>query len=125
MILKPKVRSRLVSDITKQENYVKDAKKQACLTNFWHFQKQVMRYPDLYEPLHKKLCMFTQENYRRKKLLILLFLCATSFAAIAPVTSFNTGQVSPLLELRADFEKYKSSCRTLENFMVTAQGPVM
>jgi len=44
---------------------------------------------------------------------------------MAPLTSFNTGVVSPLMEARADFEKYKSSCRTLDNFLVTAQGPVL
>lgn len=42
-----------------------------------------------------------------------------------PITSFNAGQVSPLMEARADFEKYNSSCRTVENMLVTVQGPVL
>ena len=60
-----------------------------------------------------------------KKLLLILLLCSTVSGYMAPLTSFNTGQVSPLMEARADFAKYNSSCRTLENFLVTAQGPVL
>ena len=59
-----------------------------------------------------------------KKILFLL-LCSITSAYIGPVTSFNTGQVSPLLEARADFEKYGSSCRLLENMFVTVQGPAI
>ena len=44
---------------------------------------------------------------------------------IGPITSFNTGQVSPLIEARGDFSKYSSSCRTLENMFVTVQGPAL
>jgi len=39
------------------------------------------------------------------------------------IESLNTGYVSPLMESRTDFGKYKSSCRTLENMFVTPQGP--
>lgn len=38
------------------------------------------------------------------------------------LVSFNTGQVSPLLEARTDFPKYRSSCRTVENMFVTVHG---
>lgn len=41
------------------------------------------------------------------------------------LTSFNTGQVSPLMEGRADFQKYSSSCRKMENVLVTTQGPAV
>jgi hypothetical protein len=40
-------------------------------------------------------------------------------------TSFNAGQVSPLLDARNDFPKYNTACRTLENMFVTVQGPAM
>ena len=58
-----------------------------------------------------------------KKAILFLLLCAPVLGYMGPLTSFNTGQVSPLMEARADFQKYSSSCRTLENFLVTAQGP--
>jgi len=59
-----------------------------------------------------------------KKILFLL-LCSVSFGYIGPVTNFNSGQVSPLIEARGDFAKYSSSCRTLENMFVTVQGPAL
>jgi len=40
------------------------------------------------------------------------------------IESFNGGQVSPELEARVTFPKYTSSCRTIENMLVTVQGPV-
>jgi hypothetical protein len=39
------------------------------------------------------------------------------------LSSFSAGELSPLLEGRADFEKYKSGCAILENYIVTVQGP--
>lgn len=65
----------------------------------------------------------------KKIIVIIVFLIA--FAAFAQrrtfspaLISFTTGQVSPRLEARSKFAKYKSSCRTLENFLVRTQGPV-
>ncbi len=60
-----------------------------------------------------------------KTVLLFLLLSTPVFAYIVPLTSFNTGQVSRLMEARAKFAKYSSSCRTLENMLVTAQGPVL
>jgi hypothetical protein len=40
------------------------------------------------------------------------------------MTSFNAGEVSPLLEARVDYEKYDNSCKTLQNMLVLTQGPV-
>jgi hypothetical protein len=39
------------------------------------------------------------------------------------LSSFSAGELSPLLEGRADFDKYKSGCAILENYIVTVQGP--
>lgn len=47
------------------------------------------------------------------------------------INSFNTGQISPFMEARADFgaqtgtfhSKYSSACRTLENMFALSQGP--
>ena len=64
------------------------------------------------------------------KKIIILFFVSIALAVIAAQTfspaivSFTTGQVSPRLEARANFAKYKSSCRTLENMLVHTQGPV-
>lgn len=42
----------------------------------------------------------------------------------APIVTFNTGRISPHMEARTDYQKYSSSCRQLENLLITAQGPV-
>jgi len=60
-----------------------------------------------------------------KRVILFLILIANAFGYYGPVTSFNSGQVSPLLEARADFAKYNSSCRTIENMLVTVQGPAL
>lgn len=43
---------------------------------------------------------------------------------VAPAwQNFNGGELSPTLEGRTDFEKYKSGCYRLENFIPLVQGP--
>lgn len=37
--------------------------------------------------------------------------------------NFNAGELSPTLEGRTDFEKYKSGCYLMENFIPLVQGP--
>lgn len=66
----------------------------------------------------------------------LLFICITLLAIVligangyypslsSAILSFNAGEVSPLLLLRSDFNKYNNSCQTLENMFVLSQGPV-
>ena len=39
-------------------------------------------------------------------------------------TSFNGGELSPLLDGRVDQDKYFTGCRKLENFIPSVQGPV-
>jgi hypothetical protein len=59
--------------------------------------------------------------------IIVLVLMAAAFAqqTFSPsLVSFTTGQVSPRLEARTQFAKYKSACRTIENMFVRTQGPV-
>ncbi len=56
---------------------------------------------------------------------IFLLLMETTLPGFSPTyLSFNTGQISPLMEARIDFAKYRSSARTVENMLVTTQGPV-
>lgn len=38
------------------------------------------------------------------------------------LSSFNAGELSPLIHLRSDLEKYRNGCRTLENMLVTPYG---
>lgn len=40
------------------------------------------------------------------------------------IPSFNAGEVSPLIDARTSLEKYKSACRTLENFIIMPYGGV-
>jgi hypothetical protein len=40
------------------------------------------------------------------------------------IPSFNAGELSPYLHLRADLEKYRSGCRTLRNMLITPYGGV-
>jgi len=41
------------------------------------------------------------------------------------VSSFNAGEVSPLMEGRVDVAKYAASCKKLENFIPVIQGPAI
>lgn len=40
-------------------------------------------------------------------------------------TSFNAGELSPLLDGRVDVAKYQSGCREVENFIPSVQGPAI
>lgn len=60
------------------------------------------------------------------KILLVLILTVSLYADIKPaMTSFNAGEISPLLLLRSDFAKYDNSCQTLQNFLPLSQGPVV
>lgn len=65
----------------------------------------------------------------KKTFLLLLFLLGvTTFGAVfqqsMSLNSFNAGELSPLMNARSDFVKYKLGAKTLENMVVTSQGPV-
>lgn len=40
------------------------------------------------------------------------------------IPSFNSGELSPMVHLRSDLEKYRSGCRTLQNMVITPYGGV-
>ena len=40
------------------------------------------------------------------------------------IVSLNAGEWSPLTDMRSDVDKYKRSCRKLENFIPRVHGPV-
>ena len=39
-----------------------------------------------------------------------------------PITSFNNGEVTPLIDARSDVDKYGSSCRNLDNMLPRMYG---
>src|SRR3990167_8314222 len=41
------------------------------LEDFWEFSKEVIGWKDLYEPLHKPLCDFVQNNQDKKRMVLL------------------------------------------------------
>jgi hypothetical protein len=40
------------------------------------------------------------------------------------ISSFNGGEFSPYVASRTSLDKYRSGCRTLENFLITPYGPI-
>ncbi|MCC6718398.1 MAG: hypothetical protein IT555_10990 [Acetobacteraceae bacterium] len=44
--------------------------------------------------------------------------------AVPAVVAFNAGELAPYLHARADLAKYPAGCRSLENMLVMAEGPV-
>ena len=65
-------REQLIKKINENEALLNRAKKSHYLSDFYAFNRDVLGWPDIYEPLHKKVCDFVQDNVRKKKLLILL-----------------------------------------------------
>lgn len=53
---------------------------------------------------------------------LLLLIISTCFGASININSFNSGELSPLLDARTDLTKYYSGCRTLENMLVYSYG---
>ena len=41
-----------------------------------------------------------------------------------PLISFNSGELSPLIDARSDIEKYRSGCRIVENMIPRVYGIV-
>ncbi len=57
-------------------------------------------------------------------LILLSLLCMTTVGENVLITSFNSGELSPLLEGRVDVARYYSGCSTLENMVVLPHGGV-
>lgn len=57
-------------------------------------------------------------------LLAVFAVCVKCMAFSPTIRSFNGGDVGPHIESRMEFKKYQSSMRTIENMLVTPQGPV-
>ena len=39
--------------------------------------------------------------------------------------SFTAGELTPLMDVRVDFERYKNGCRSLQNMVCATQGPAV
>lgn len=63
-----------------------------------------------------------------KRLLLIFILCSISVGESIEQTiflnSFNAGELSPLMNARVDFPKYRLGAKTLENMLVRVQGPI-
>lgn len=44
-------------------------------------------------------------------------------AATLPITTFNAGEITPLIDARVDIDKYQSGCRIMENMLPRIYGP--
>ena len=65
-----------------------------------------------------------------KKILSYLFIIAISLSGVyaatmtKQMTNFNTGELSPLMKSRSDFNRYDSGAQTLQNMVINPQGPI-
>jgi hypothetical protein len=64
--------SELINQIQKAAEVLRAQKEQYYSSHFYEFNRDVLGWPDIYEPLHREVCNFVQNNVKRKKLLILL-----------------------------------------------------
>lgn len=62
----------LAEKLKEETERLNKAKKSYYSNNFYEFNRDILQWPDLYEPLHRKVCDFVQNNWKKKKLLILL-----------------------------------------------------
>ena len=62
----------LITKIEQAKEVLRAQKEKYYSTHFYEFNRDVLGWPDLYEPLHKRVCDFVQDNVDKKKLLILL-----------------------------------------------------
>lgn len=57
-----------------------------------------------------------------KLIFLLLLITNICFGISINTNSFNSGELSPLLDARTDLTKYYSGCRTIENMLVYSYG---
>lgn len=65
-------REEIIKQIRETEETISQAKKQYYLTHLYEFNRDIVGWKDIYEPLHRKVCNFVQDNIKKKKLLILM-----------------------------------------------------
>jgi predicted phage terminase large subunit-like protein len=62
----------IISKIEQASEVLRAQKEKYYSSNFFEFSRDVLQWPDIYEPLHREVCDFVQNNIDKKKLLILL-----------------------------------------------------
>ena len=67
-----KDRQELIKKITSARELLVAGKRTLYAQNFYEFSRDVVGWPDIYEPLHRKVCNFVEDNIRKKYLLIML-----------------------------------------------------
>lgn len=65
-------REELIEKIHRAAEILRAQKEQYYKIHFYEFNRDVLGWPDIYEPLHREVCDFVQDNIKKKKLLILL-----------------------------------------------------
>lgn len=62
----------LIDKIVETQAVVRQAKKSYYSQNFYEFNRDILGWPDIYEPLHRMVCDFIHDNIGKKKILLLL-----------------------------------------------------
>lgn len=65
-------RQQLIEKITESAGALYAVKKNFYAQNLYEFERDVLRWPDLYEPLHRRVCNFITDNINHKQILLLL-----------------------------------------------------
>ncbi len=65
-------KNELITKIEHAREVLRAQKEKYYSTHFYEFSRDVLGWPDIYEPLHRRVCDFVQDNVDKKKLLILL-----------------------------------------------------
>lgn len=65
-------REEMIAEIVKNAELIKRGETKMYRESFYKFNKEVIGWEDLYEPLHKKVCDFIQDNIEKRMCLLLL-----------------------------------------------------
>lgn len=76
-----------IDKIIEAKKTLLEAKKNFYMQNFYEFNRDVLAWPDIYEPLHRRVCNFIQDNYKDKN--VLLLLPRGTFKCISPDTKIT------------------------------------
>jgi predicted phage terminase large subunit-like protein len=62
----------IIDKISESVEVLNEAKRQYYSEHFYEFNRDILKWPDLYEPLHRPICDFVQKYAPDRKLLMLL-----------------------------------------------------
>ena len=65
-------KTNLISKIEETSSALNEAKRRYYTQNFYEFNRDILGWPDIYEPLHRKVCNFITDNINKKHILLLL-----------------------------------------------------